>query len=83
MATTIGVVALLFGFCTGWSGNQAYIRSQFESMFEDFAEDTEVPVEETGMEEYEPVFDVPQNSELSVIDLSAESAPEVAVVEVP
>lgn len=191
VATAIGVVALLFGFCIGWFGNQAYIRSQLESAFEGFAEDTEVPVEETDTEaveeyeeepsevpagppegeptdgvfdyevtdsrasatyndetcgqqysasgeyhvltiraenvgstpayppsdswegvyaysedgtqysmdddicifsdetnpgngtEYELVFDVPENTELTVLDLSAESAPEVAVVEVP
>lgn len=51
--TVIGVAALLFGFCIGWFGNQAYIRYQLESAFEDIEFDVENPTGDTGMEEYE------------------------------
>lgn len=58
VATAIGVVALLFGFCVGWFGNQIYIRSQFEAAFEDIGTDLEEYTEDAdtdmeAMEEYE------------------------------
>ncbi|WP_157090943.1 hypothetical protein [Nocardiopsis listeri] len=66
-----------------WEGVYAYSENGTQYSTEDnicaFADETN-PGNST---EYELVFDVPENTELTVIDLSAESAPEVAVVEVP
>ncbi|GHC79189.1 hypothetical protein GCM10007079_17130 [Nocardiopsis terrae] len=48
---TAAVVALLIGFTAGWFGNQAYIRTQFESAFEDIEADFDEDMEEYEAEE--------------------------------
>ena len=55
-------MALLVGFGAGWFGNQAYLRAQLSSAFEDVSADMEdapeVPGDMEAMEEYEDDPDV-------------------------
>ncbi|RKS08483.1 hypothetical protein DFP74_4186 [Nocardiopsis sp. Huas11] len=56
VSAAAAVLALLLGFTAGWFSNQAYIRAQLESAFEDMgggAEDTAAPEGMEEMEEYE------------------------------
>lgn len=65
VAVATGVVALLLGFSVGWFGNQAYLRAQISSAFEDIGEEFEDAADAEDVDEAavddpgEPVEELP------------------------
>ncbi|RKS05944.1 uncharacterized protein DUF4352 [Nocardiopsis sp. Huas11] len=63
VAAAAAAMALIAGFGAGWFGNQAYLRAQLNSAFEDFNAEMgdaapDVPEDMEAMEEYEEDPDV-------------------------